>query len=330
MSFAPLTVHPHTDAARDAVRAAFRMSGATPQVTGHEWTLMGGTARAQILAAPEGATALLEREGERLEQSWSRFISESELSRLNRSAGRPETVSPTMIDLIIAMREGWRETDRQFDPTLLPAVIAAGYDRSRLDPTLVTTLPASARSGQNLDAIVLDGMRVTLPSAMTLDAGGIGKGLAADCLAASLMELGAWGCVVEVGGDLRVRGDAPDGIAWRVAVEDPFDATRTRATVRLTEGGISTSSQRKRRWGQPGSVQTHHLIDPHTLSSAATTVQTVTVLASTAARAETLTKPGFLRPITEYLAWLPTRGAAGLLIDDEGREFATENWGDYA
>jgi thiamine biosynthesis lipoprotein len=292
--------------------------------------MMGGTARAQILAAPEGAKQLLESEGDRLERSWSRFIADSDLSRLNRSAGRPAAVSSDMIDLIIAMREGWRETDGQFDPTLLPDVIAAGYDRSRLDPTLVTTLPASARSRQNLDAIVLDGEWVTLPAAMTLDSAGIGKGLAADHLAAAIIKLGAWGCVIEVGGDVRVLGDAPDGIAWRIAVEDPFDTSSTRSIVRLTEGGIATSSQRKRRWGKPGSAQTHHLIDPQTQHSAATTVQTVTVLASTAARAETLTKPGFLSPMTDYLDWLPTRGAAGILIDDEGREFATDNWGDYA
>jgi len=319
-----------TDVARDAIRAAVRSSGATPRVTDHEWAMMGGRARARILAAPEGAARLLEREGKRLEQSWSRFIVDSDLSRLNRAAGGAETVSADMIHLITAMREGWRETDRQFDPTLLPAVIAAGYDRSTVDPTVTTRLPVSARTGQNLDAIVVEGERVTLPVGMTLDAGGIGKGLAADQLAASIMESGAWGCVVEVGGDLRVMGDAPDGIAWRVGVEDPFDATHTRSTVRMTEGGIATSSQRKHRWGQHASTQTHHLIDPQTKRSATTSVQTVTVLANTAARAETLTKPGFLRPMTDYLVWLPTRGAAGLLIDDAGREFATDNWGDYA
>lgn len=320
----------HSQVAHDAVSAAVRMSGAQPRVTDHEWALMGGTARARILAAPDGAVDLLELEGKSLEHSWSRFIADSDISRLNSAAGAPCAVAADTIDLILAMREGWRETGGDFDPTLLPAVIAAGYDRSRVDPAAVTTVPATARSRQNLEAIMFDGDQITLPVGMTLDAGGIGKGLAADRLATSLMQLGAWGCIVEVGGDLRAAGDAPDGIAWRVAVEDPFDQTLTRSTVRLTEGGIATSSQRKRRWGEPGSTSTHHLIDPETQRSAATSVQTVTVLASTTARAETLTKSGFLRPIPDYLAWLPTRGAAGLLIDDAGHEFMTDNWGDYA
>ena len=72
------------------------------------------------------------------------------------------------------------------------------------------------------------------------------------------------------------------------------------------------------------------LIDPATLRSASTSIQTVTVVAATAARAESLTKPGFLRPLDDYLAWLPTRGAAALLIDADGVERTTPNWSDYA
>jgi thiamine biosynthesis lipoprotein len=53
------------------------------------------------------------------------------------------------------------------------------------------------------------------------------------------------------------------------------------------------------------------------------------VIASTGARAETLTKPGFLRDTIAYLEWLPTVGAAGLVIDDEGVAVASGNWETY-
>jgi thiamine biosynthesis lipoprotein len=58
-------------------------------------------------------------------------------------------------------------------------------------------------------------------------------------------------------------------------------------------------------------------------------VQTVSVIAATGARAEALTKPGFLRDPAEYLTWLPTVGAAGLIIDDEGAMLASGNWNRY-
>jgi thiamine biosynthesis lipoprotein len=89
-----------------------------------------------------------------------------------------------------------------------------------------------------------------------------------------------------------------------------------------------TSSQRKRRFGAEGN-ETHHLIDPATHASAKTNVQTVTVIAATGARAEALTKPGFLQDTTHYLQWLPTVGAAGMVIDDTGAESVSENWMRY-
>lgn len=165
---------------------------------------------------------------------------------------------------------------------------------------------------------------------MALDPGGVGKGLAADLIAADLMWAGAAGCLVEIGGDVRVTGVAPDGIAWRISVDDPFDPAASRGIVRIPDGGVATSSQRKRRWMTESGDETHHLIDPATGASAATSIQTVTVIASTAARAEVLTKPGFLRPLVDYLTWIPTRGAAALLIDADGTEYTTLNWSTYA
>jgi len=240
------------------------------------------------------------------------------------------SVDPDTITLLTAMLDGWHETQHDFDPTLLPAVIAEGYGRSLLDPSRLTRLPESARSRTNLDAMRIDGLTVSLPSGTALDPGGIGKGLAADIITADLMAAGARGCLVEVGGDVRVVGEAPDGVAWRVSVDDPFIAGAERALVRLPDGGIATSSQRKRRWISELGIERHHLIDPVTRRSAVTSIQTITVIAASAARAEILTKPGFVRPIDVYLAWIPTRGAAALLIGADGVERTTTNWSTYA
>ncbi len=291
---------------------------------------MGGTAHARIVDAPSIAIDLIERRGAELESRWSRFVPESELSTLANAEGAEVTVSRDTVLLLTHMLAGWRETDRDFDPSLLPAVVAAGYGRSLVDPTRVTALPASTRARGDLDAMRIDDNRVALPIGMALDPGGVGKGLAADLIAADLISAGARGCLVEIGGDVRVAGTAPDGVAWRVSVDDPFDPAASRGIVRLADGGIATSSQRKRRWMTESGDTTHHLIDTASGVSAVTSIQTVTVIAATAARAEVLTKPGFLRPLTDYLAWIRTRGAAALLIDADGTEYTTSNWSTYA
>lgn len=302
----------------------------------HSWSMMGGTARvwavvaAEAEATTESVASLVEVRGAHLEHRWSRFIADSDLTRLTDAYGHPVVVHDDTITLLRAMLDGWRETEHDFDPTLLPALVAEGYGRSMLDASRSTQLPESARSRADLEAMRIDGTTVTLPRGTALDPGGIGKGLAADLLAADMMEHGVLGCLVEVGGDLRVCGTAPDGVAWRIAVDDPFAPGTERQQVRVPDGGIATSSQRKRRWMSDSGVDRHHLIDPATQRSAVSSIQTVTVIAATAARAEVLTKPGFLRPPRDYLEWIPTRGAAALLIDADGTEYTTTNWSDYA
>jgi thiamine biosynthesis lipoprotein len=262
------------------------------------------------------------------ERRWSRFLPDSDVTRLNWAEGAPVEVSALTVRLIEEMISGVELTDGDFDPTLLPNVLAAGYTASFVDPSRVTTVPDSARSPGDVVAARIDGTTVTLPLGTTLDPGGIGKGLAADLVCDFAMSNGAWGMLAEIGGDIVVAGQAPEGVAWSLGVENPFVEGEHSSFVRIGQGALATSSQRERRFDHPEGEK-HHLIDPRTESSAATSVQTVSVIASTGARAESLTKPGFMRDTIGYLEWLPTVGAAGLVIDASGAVTASGNWSNY-
>jgi thiamine biosynthesis lipoprotein len=290
---------------------------------------MGGRATISLV----GSTAELLHEAfglaDRCEQLWSRFIASSDVSHLNWAEGSVIGVDALTVRLIGAMRDGAALTRGAFDPTLMPDVIAAGYAASIVDESRVSTLPASAASPGDLAGVVIDGNRVRMPVGTTIDPGGVGKGLTADLVCEFAMANGAWGVMAEICGDVVVAGEAPDGVAWRLGVENPFDTAEYSDIRRLARGAIVTSSQRKRRFMTP-SGEKHHLIDPRTHDSAVTDIQTVTVIAATGARAETLTKPGFLWNPAEYLDWLPRVGAAGLLVDNTGAAQASENWSRYA
>lgn len=288
---------------------------------------MGSTATLTLVG---GGAALLEDCWsflDHLEQIWSRFLPESDVTRLNWAEGKPVDVDDFTVRLIEEMQAGYARTKGDFDPTLLPDLVRAGYAASRQDPTKSTALPATAVAPGRIDNVAHNGHVVTMPKGTTIDAGGIGKGLAADLVSDFARANGAWGIMAEIAGDIRVSGEAPDGVAWRLGVENPFAAAEHADVVRVPDGGVVTSSQRKRRFGT--SREKHHLIDPHTHDSALTSVQTVTVIALTAAIAETLTKPAFVRSTADYLSWLPTQGAAGLVIDDEGNHHESANWSVY-
>ena len=123
-----------------------------------------------------------------LEARWSRFRVSSDLSRLNAAQGEPVVVDESTIELLEAMVHGYTLTDGSFDPTLLAPLVRLGYAASVHDPALVTDLPIGVQRRGHIRGLVVDlnEMTVRLPPGTAVDAGGIGKGLAADMVAGLL------------------------------------------------------------------------------------------------------------------------------------------------
>jgi len=314
------------DIARDAVRAAIAQGAALPAAVSDRREIMGGWGTITVVGA--GAHVLDEAWAlaHRLEQLWTRFDASSDVQRLNWAEGKPTDVDPHTIRLIDELKKAARLSRGDFDPTLLPALLDLGYAASLADSSRITTLPASARAPGNVADIVVSGSTVTMPRGTTIDAGGMGKGLAGDLVCARALQLGAFGVMAEFLGDIVVAGAAPDGVAWRLGIEDPFDSEKELEQVRISRGSIVTSSQRKRRFGVG---DTHHLLSPTNASSATTPVQTATVIAGTGAHAEALSKSAFVRDPDAFLTWLPSQSAAGMLVLEDGNVRTTTNWGIY-
>jgi thiamine biosynthesis lipoprotein len=289
---------------------------------------MGGRANLVLVGTMPGLLDELAEELDRLEHLWSRFLPDSELSRLNAADGAPVRVRQVTLELIEGMRAGYRETAGAYNPTMLPALVASGYSGSVDDPSRRTVLPLAATDGGDLDAIEIRGREVRLPRGMTLDSGGIGKGLAADLLCARARERGATGVMVELGGDLVVSGESPVAGGWSIGVEHPDDRSQHLEVVHLDSGAVATSGTRQRRWSVDGEER-HHLLDPRTLLPARTGLHSATVIAGTGVRAEVLTKAAFIPPPEGFLDWLPGRNAAGLVISVENELRTSSNWEDF-
>jgi hypothetical protein len=147
-----------------------------------------------------------------LEALWSRFAPGSDIDRLNRAAGAPVHVSRATITLLNTMVKAAEATSGRYDPTVLPALMDAGYRASIDDADRVSTLsPGPHRSGVGMADVVIDAdaQTVTLPPDVAIDPGGIGKGLAADLVVEQLVLGGAAGALVSIGGDLATAGAVP-------------------------------------------------------------------------------------------------------------------------
>jgi thiamine biosynthesis lipoprotein len=256
------------------------------------------------------------------EARWSRFRPTSELCRVNDAAGAPVVVSRSTFALIARAVDAWHDTNGRYDPTVLAALEAAGYDRDfdavapTGDETVDTTAAVPGCADVELDDIV---SAVALPAGVALDLGGIGKGAAADEVSAELLAAGVrgvTGVLVNLGGDLRARGDAPPPHGWVIAVDDPLESGRT-GLLALGEGAVATSTRLRRTWTR-GQRTLHHLIDPRTGAPAESGVASVTVVAGEAWRAEVLAKAAFVAGVVEGRALIESAGATGLLVADDG------------
>jgi thiamine biosynthesis lipoprotein len=234
----------------------------------------------------EQALAAGRAEVEACEQALSRFRESSDLSRLNAAAGEWVEVDARLVDALAAALRAREDTGGRYDPSILPALVAAGYDRTfdELDER-----PARAASGWCAGAEVeLDSDRglARVERGAAVDLGGIGKGFSAG--RALFAMHWAWpglpGALVDLGGDVALAGRTPDGGPWRVAIADARTPGESLVTLAIVEGGVATSGRDRRRFGPGRSL--HHLIDPATGAPAIVGPLAVTVVAPDPAEAE--------------------------------------------
>lgn len=263
----------------------------------------------------------------------SRFRADSELNRLNASAGRPVRVSETLWQVLEKSLEAANASNGLVTPAVLDALETAGYDKSfeRIGrdssrPERNTLLAPNPRATNfiELDATT---RTVRLPPGMRLDLGGIAKGWSADQAAQRLSQVGP--ALVDAGGDLAISGALANGARWQIAIADPFEATRDLERLVLRAGGVATSGRDYRRWEQDGKPQ-HHIIDPRTSRPAITDVLSATVIAPTTSQAEVAAKVALILGSRAGLAWIEARSElAALLVLEDGTVMPSTRFDQY-
>ncbi|HEX5157137.1 MAG TPA: FAD:protein FMN transferase [Ktedonobacterales bacterium] len=253
----------------------------------------------------------------------SRFRPESELSRLNATAGEWFAASDVLYECAALALESAECSGGLFDPTMLRQLCALGYDRDfaaiahrEVSPAYGLHAPAN-RAAWRAIALNPRRRRIRLPAGVQLDFGGIAKGWAADVALARYCAAFP-GALINVGGDLRAHGGPQPGELWSVGIRDPRlelsgidDPTTHLATARLSRGAMATSGAVRRWWLRDGQRQ-HHLLDPRTgqpipLWTASSDepdslIATATAFAPTAAQAEVAAKVALLRGYPSALA----------------------------
>ncbi|KUN86402.1 FAD:protein FMN transferase [Streptomyces griseoruber] len=290
-----------------------------------------GTTAVLLVTGPKAlpaAEAVLRAELAAVDRACSRFRPDSELTRVNRNAGDPTTVSERFAEALQAALRAARLTDGAVDPTVGRAMTALGYDRTfaALRPEDTRPLPpAPAVPGWR--RIVFDPRlrRLLLPPHTQLDLGATAKALTADRAARHAAAATGCGVLVSLGGDLAVAGPAPDG-GWRIALADDHarPATDDGPAVAVTGGALATSGVRVRTWRRAGRTL-HHIVDPATGEPAAPVWRTVTVAAATCVDANTASTAAIVLG-GRAVDWLRGTALPARLVDLDGRVVCLGGW----
>ena len=249
---------------------------------------MGQAVHVMIFAGSEqeglDACAAALAELRRVESRLSLFEDASDLSELNRHAGRsPMHVDDDLRTILERARAFRRVTAGAFDVAVEPLMRAWGFRESRRSPPHPRPPPnrvelAAAREAVATAEVRLDGATALLPNAHTqLDFGGIGVGYGIDCALAVLRSRGISRAFVDVSGDCAAIGAPPGEGGWLVEIADPARPGGIIAATHVRDGALATSANTASR----------HVLNP-TTGRPADALRQASVVAADAITADAL------------------------------------------
>ena len=310
------------------------MPAAAPTMGSRTFRALGSFATLLVTDpdALEPAHELLAAELAAVDAACSRFRADAELSRINHAWGRPVPVSPLFADALSVALAAAELTDGDVDPTCGQSLARLGYDRdfaSARQGSGRLRWPPVPAGGWRRVKLDLGRREVTVPADVMLDLGATAKALAADRAAAAIEAAVGGGVLVNLGGDIRVAGDPPDG-GWPVGIADDvcFDAstagTESRQVVVIRDGGLATSSTSVRAWRR-GGVDLHHIVVPATGRPADSCWRTVSVAAASCVGANVASTASIVRG-ERAVPWLDGLRLPARLVRRDGSTVTVGGW----
>lgn len=211
----------------------------------------------------------------------STYQKNSELSRFNQM--QETTPYSLSVETATVVKEAMRlnqVTLGKLDVTVGPLVNLWGFGpEGRPNKTPSPQTLAQRRERVGIAHLTLNGQQLTkdIPN-LYVDLSTIAKGWGVDQVANYLEQQGVQNYMVEIGGEIRLKGINRDGVKWRIAIEKPVANERSvQEIISPGEMAMATSGDYRNYFEQDG-IRYSHIIDPHTGMPINNRVVSVTVL----------------------------------------------------
>ncbi|MCD8394103.1 MAG: FAD:protein FMN transferase, partial [Bacteroidales bacterium] len=240
----------------------------------------------------------------KVELSLSPFNPQSTISRINRN--ETNQADSLIHKVLIASQEVNRLSDGAFDPTVGPLINVWGFGEQghgAWQPTQEQIDSALALVGIQKCSMDEDLTLTKFHPGTTFNFSAITKGLGCDLVGEMLARNGATDYMVEIGGEIALRGSNPRGHKWRILIEKPVenDSTAERQAydvIEVTDCGIATSGNYRNFHRQITGEHLGHTISPTTGRPISTSVLSATVIAPTCMIADALATAYMATPLT--------------------------------
>lgn len=274
-----------------------------------------------VIYGPVQAAEAARDEVLRLQDKYSRYLTESVTSRINAAAGQAAVaIDEETAGLLHYAHSAWQQSQGLFDITA--GVLRRAWDfRSKQPPSQAQIDALLPLIDWPAVELTLDSVRLPTPG-MELDFGGFGKEYAVDAAAEAARAAGAESGLIDLGGDLRVLGPHPDGSAWEVGICDPRRPQRAIVQLPLVEGAIATSGNYQRFFTHQG-LRYCHLLDPRSGWPVQGQLAGVSVAAPQCLIAGTASTVAMLMGGSKAPDWLAELGLPHLLLGQSGERQGT-------
>ena len=280
----------------------------------------------------EAALKAVDREAKRLEKLLSCYVPESEIYRLNKSAGiKSEQLSFDTFDVLSTAAQFSKYSQGLFDVTIGPLVRLWDYKHSKDIPDKAQI--RRAISLVNYTYLILDPQRKTAflqKAGQSVDLGGIGKGFICDKLLDIFRKFGVLSAYTNIGGNVAVLGTKLDGSPWRVGIRDPRQEKGLIGVLSVADKAVVTSGDDQRYFIDRVGKRRHHILNPNTGYPSESGLISATIVADSATTADALSTPLFIAGMEKGLKWLENfPGTEAVLVTADFRVIVTQGLKDH-
>lgn len=303
------------------------------EAMGTSWSVSLATANKMDTESLKGEIDLLLAT---ISTQMSTYDSQSVLSEFNAEQSTDwKEMPPAMVGLVSAARRVSKSTKGAFDITLGSVVNLWGFGADHIpknEPTLDSILNEMNSVGYQLLLVSKDEKKVrkTAPS-LQVDLSSIAKGHAVDRVGQLLEQKGLDRYIVELGGEIRTRGQSADHSPWKIAIESPDPAVAVSGFLGLSvENAHIATSGDYRNYREVNGKRVSHLIDGRTGYPIENKVASVTVLHGSTEMADAWATAFMVLGAKEALSRAESDGLAVSLTVREGDTFVTRNSSAFA